>query len=478
MAKLNVKTKNTTPVPKTHEGGKAARINNEQMLRRSVLACLLWENTFYEDGISITDRISNLIPTVDPQKVAQLAIDARHQYNLRHIPMFIAREMAKHKTHKGYVSNVLTNIIVRADELAEFLSIYWKNGKCPISAQVKKGLRKAFSKFNEYALAKYNRDNAVTLRDVLFLVHPKPKDSDQDKLWKKLIGNYCEHCWKPNFAHKEFAKKRPKNYSGPTDGCSSFSEAKLAIPDTWETELSSKGKEAKASIFERLIVENKLGALAYLRNLRGMTEAGVKEKVIREGLLKMKTDRVLPFRFITAARYAPKFEPELEKAMLKSLSEIGKLPGKTVLLVDVSGSMDWKLSDKSELKRLDAANGIAIIAREICETVSIYSFSNTVAAVPPRSGFALSDAIVRSQAHSGTYLAGAIKTINSKEDYDRIIVFTDEQSHDGCSSPLKGSKAYMINVSSNQYGVGYGEWINITGFSEATIRYIQEIERY
>ena len=42
-------------------------------------------------------------------------------------------------------------------------------------------------------------------------------------------------------------------------------------------------------------------------------------KTIAEALEAMRTDRVLPYRFITAARYAPDFEPELESAMLKSL---------------------------------------------------------------------------------------------------------------------------------------------------------------
>ena len=44
----------------THEGGTAKRINAELALRRSILACLLWERTFYEDGVEIADRIAGL----------------------------------------------------------------------------------------------------------------------------------------------------------------------------------------------------------------------------------------------------------------------------------------------------------------------------------------------------------------------------------------------------------------------------------
>ena len=83
---------------------------------------------------------------------------------LRHMPLLIVREMARHEGHKALVSRLLPDVIKRADELSEFLAIYWKDGKTPISAQVKKGLARAFNKFGEYALAKYNRDGAVKLR--------------------------------------------------------------------------------------------------------------------------------------------------------------------------------------------------------------------------------------------------------------------------------------------------------------------------
>lgn len=293
-------------------------------------------------------------------------------------------------------------------------------------------------KFDEYALAKYNRDGAVKLRDVLFLCHAKPKDAVQEKVWKRLVNG------------------------------------ELAIPDTWEVSLST-GKD-KTATWERLLSEGKLGALALLRNLRNMKDAGVGEKAIFGALEKMKVERVLPFRFISAAKYAPQWEPQLEAAMLRCIEGIEKLPGKTVLLVDVSGSM-WhgRVSAKSDMFFADAACGIAMLAREMAEQAQVYTFSSDLVLIPPRKGFALRDAIFGSQAHSSTYLGGAIDWINAKEPYDRLIVFTDEQSHDRVNNP-KG-KGYMVNVATNRNGVGYGKWVHIDGFSEATLAYIAEYER-
>ena len=43
--------------PRTHEGAPAVAISPELALRRSVLACMLWENEFYESGVAIAGRI-------------------------------------------------------------------------------------------------------------------------------------------------------------------------------------------------------------------------------------------------------------------------------------------------------------------------------------------------------------------------------------------------------------------------------------
>lgn len=422
---------------KTHECATAKRTNAEQQLWRSVMSCMLWEDTFYEDGQTVAQRISDLVKEVKPASVAVIAQEARIEMKLRHVPLLIVREMARLPEYRGYVASTLYNVIQRADELAEFVSIYWKGGKQPLSSQVKKGLAIAFTKFNEYQLAKYDRDGAVKLRDVLFLCHAKPIDDEQAALWKKLI------------------------------------DGKLEIPDTWETALSA-GADKKET-FERLLATKQIGALAILRNLRNMIVVRVSEDLVFDALDSMNVDRVLPFRFIAAARYAPQWESRIEKSMLRCLDGQEKLPGKTVLLIDVSGSMDDKLSANSNLLRIDAACGLAILARELCEKVEIITFSNDAARIPDRHGFALRDAIVASQPHGGTRLGSAVALVNQDVEYDRLIVITDEQSRDIVPDP-KG-KGYMINVAAYKNGVGYGAWTHIDGWSEAVFDYITEFEK-
>lgn len=433
-----MKTNKKTPVAPvvTHQNGPAKRNTALQELERAVMSCFLWENNFYESGVSVAERIKALVPKVNASKVAQLAIKARNEGKLRHVPLLLVREMARYDTHKPYVAETLENIIQRPDELGEFLSLYWADGRCPLANSVKKGLGNAFTKFSEYALAKYNRDVDVKLRDVLFLTHPKPVDKKQEATWKKLANN------------------------------------ELAVPDTWEVELS-KGGDKKGS-WTRLLEENKLGALALIRNLRNMNDAGVSRDLIKNALQKCNPEKVLPFRFISAAKYAPNLEPELESLMFKSIPEY-KLKGRTVLLIDVSGSMTSGLSGKSELSRIEAANALAILLREVCEDVVVYTFSTRDKLVPARRGFALKDAIM-AQFGGSTKLKAAMESINAKEKYDRMVIISDEESEDGIGKI--NNLGYMINVASYQNGVNYNKNVtHINGFSENVVNFIIENEK-
>jgi len=450
----------------THEGARAKRFTPEQELKRTLMNCLLWEDQFYEDGVSIADRIKALVPLVEPARVAQLAIQAREDMKLRHAPLLVVREMARHEKHRVLVADTLARIVQRPDELTEFLAIYWADAlgpmqqrkKQPVSAQVKKGLARALAKFDAYQLAKYDRDGAVRIRDVMFLTHAKPKDDGQAKVWKQLV------------------------------------DGELNPPDTWEVALSA-GKDKKAT-FERLLEQNKLGYLALLRNLRNMEQAKVDPALVEKAILdKRGAGKVFPFRYVAAARAAPSFEPVLEKAMLADLAQRPKLAGKTIIVVDVSGSMYGSyMSERSDMNRATAAAALAAIARELCEEVRVYATAGSDARrvhatqlVPARHGMALIDAIYglcKPLGGGGIFLKQVMDFLRKEErKADRMIVVTDEQDCGvgSADSPQNakpfGTHNYLINVASYQNGVGSDAWTRVNGFSEAILDWIAASEQ-
>lgn len=449
MARTNAPNKFTET---THEGGRAARMTATQALRRSVMSCFLWEREFYEDGQNIADRIGSLVSECDPVDVARIAVEARNVAYLRHVPLLILCHLAVTSKGTPLMRETVPQVVKRADELTELAALWWKlHPDTHLPHNMEKGLRDAFANFREYDFAKYDRDGAVRLRDVLRLVHPRASSEDRNALYKRI------------------------------------NERTLETPDTWEVELSAS-TDKKAS-WTHLIGHDKLGGLALLRNLRNMVQAGVDIELIKSKIIKHNFNMVLPFRFTAAARIVPQLEPALDAALLRKIKEQQVLPGKTVVMVDTSGSMDNKLSAKSDLTRRDAAATLASIVP--AEYLRVFAFEDALHEVPPRRGMAGIDAI-NSAPRGGTRLFDAVHTVNRiVPDYDRLIVISDEQAFPGASrgwyersvlvksmpNPLPNKRGYMINVASAKNGVGYGAWTHIDGFSENVIRFIQEVEK-
>ena len=453
MARKNVRP---TPAPiYTHAGGRATPPPGKiGQLRRTVLSCLLWEDTFYESGQSVAERIVTEAKRCKPEEVAALAVEARTQFHLRHAPLQLLNVLTYTGSgRRGLVEDAIYDTIQRVDEMPELLAVinHGRTGKISkMSNQTKRGLARAFSKFDEYQLAKYDRDGLFTLRDVLFLSHAKPKRG-QKKLFQRVI-----------------------------DGT-------LETPDTWEVLVSAAGSDAtkKKRVWTKLVKkageEGGLGYMALLRNIRNMDQAGVDPELIKKAIRARKgAHRVLPFRFIAAARNSPpQYEKAIDDAMVAGIAKMPALEGQTVVLVDTSHSMHAKLSAKSDMTRMDAACALASVIN--AEDARIFAFSSQLREVPQRRGMAGIETIQRAVPNQNTYLGSAIReVVNTYPDFRRMIIITDEQAQDTVVLPKlrPGQAGYKINVASFQNGVGYRNgWNNLDGFSENVIRYIQTMEQ-
>lgn len=461
MSKINPSLKKTSKFEEERlaggSGALAAKQSNTALLRRAVLANLLWEDIAYMDGMKVAEEIQRLIPLCPAIDVYNIALEARTMQKLRHTPLFLAVEMCKYPEHKMFVQDLLPQIITRADMLTDFLAIYWKDGKKPIANQAKKGLAKAFHNFNEYKFAKYDRDAAIKLRDVMFLCRPKPENQYEQDLFKKVA------------------------------------DRTLAIPETWEVLLST-GKDKKES-WTKLITEGKIGGLAMLRNIANMRRANVDKKVINEGLEKLKSSMLMPLDFLKAFRMNPEFGRQIEDAMINSYANLPKLKGKTLFIVDVSGSMGAIMSEKSDFTRYDAACAMAMLAANQCEDYEIvctagndYAHTGAHEHIPyPQKGFGIFGQIREANKNigpGGIFTRQCLEWCNDKfkgQKFDRIIVFSDSQD---CDFPERripkpfGTYNYICDVSAHTKGVNYkGVWTaEISGFSEHFITFIAAME--
>jgi len=411
-----------------YEGAPAYTITPELELYAAVVTSSLADQ-FYENADAKIERIRELIGKVNPVFVAQLAVYAREQMYLRSVPMVLAVELARIHAGDQLVSKMVNRIIQRADEITEILAYYQaanrrngikKLGK--LSKQLQRGIALAFNKFDEYQFAKYNREAEVKLRDALFLVHPKAKDEAQQVLFNKIVNN------------------------------------ELAVPYTWEVELSVLGQQTftdeaarKTAIknkWEELLDSGKLGYMALLRNLRNILQANVSETHINRVADRLANEREvqkskqLPFRFLAAYRELKEVNSVYTSLILNALEGAAKVSAanikgfdastKVLLACDVSGSMQTFISPRSRIQNYDIGLILAMLLQSRSKAVISGFFGDTWKAVNLAGGniLANADELRRREGEVGYSTNGHLviqDLINQRLVMDKVMFFTDCQ---------------------------------------------------
>lgn len=433
MARLNKKR----TADAGHEAAATETFSPNDELARLVSCCLLGERNFYVAGAEVDARIRALAAVVPVENVAQIAVHARRDLGLRHTPLLLLVCLAPRNA--GVIVREAAKSILRTPRDAmDLVALYWANGKKALPHAFRAAICDGFDRWTSYQIAKYAtlKNVSVRLRDLAFLAHPNP--GERAPLFSDMANNI------------------------------------LRAPDTWESALSVPGVDKRA-VWERLLSEHKLGALALIRNLRNMEDVGVSTDLVRNALQSAFATDVWPWQVLAAAREAPAYIHDLDALMIRSAGSVPRLSGHTGILVDVSGSMDNALSSHGTMTRVDAAAGMAVVLREVCERCTIAAFSNQVGILQPPlpRGAALAHRIVESMAHQGTFLGRAVSGFRmAVDDLDRMVILTDEQSHDTVNYTGK-TRAFLVNLAPYQRGVSWsGSLTRIDGWSGNVIRYL------
>jgi len=308
MSRFN--TRSTTATTNL-AGGKAYTMTPEMELLHGVLSTFL-DDKYYESGEDRMARLKTLIAKVDPEFTARLAVIARKEFHLRSVTTLLLGELARVHRGNDLVKRAIVASVVRVDDTTELISYLGK----PLPKQVKRGIRNSLYKFTGHQLAKYKGEGKkVSLVDVFNLVHPKVEfaSEEQKDAWAKLL------------------------------------KGELKSKDTWESELSNKETdEERAKALVYLIVEDKMGYMALLRNLNNIIKYKLPDEV-KEHVAKriadheqVKRSKQLPFRFLTAydnVKGERIFTDAISQAMDYALDNVPKLSGKTLIAIDSSGSM-------------------------------------------------------------------------------------------------------------------------------------------
>lgn len=385
-----------SPASKTlnKAGGFAYKHDPKTELVTAVLNTFL-EDKFYESGSERLQRIQDLVTKVPAQFVANLAIVARTEFNLRSVVTVLLGELAK--VHKGdsLVKETIINATQRVDDLTELVAY----AGSPLPKQVKRGVRNALFKFNRYQLAKYKGEgNTVSLVDMFNMVHPKVKHATEEQAlaWKDLI------------------------------------EGNLKSFDTWENEISASKEEDRKGIWERLVSEGKLGYMAMLRNLNNLIKQGVSQDTINMVVKKLtdieeiKKSKQLPFRFATAYENVSgnrQLSNAISQAMDIAVDNCPEFTGRTLIAIDSSGSMSGDPIKKASIF------GATLFKKHPNSDLILYDTQVKELTLGDRMPVVdLAKMLVDNTMGGGTETSLVFKYAIKKGVYDRIIILSDNES--------------------------------------------------
>lgn len=183
---------------------------------------------------------------------------------------------------------------------------------------------------------------------------------------------------------------------------------------TWEVLARRLQGPVDAAAWEAVIPS--MGAMALPRNLRNFDQAGVSDEVAARVAERIADPEVVakarqfPFRYLAAYQHAPspRWSCPLERALGHSPANVPSLRGRSLILVDRSGSMRSPLSDRSGLNRADAAAifGTAVAMR--AADADLVEFGTRSAPVTYRRGESVLKVLERFGGLGGTNTAEAV----------------------------------------------------------------------
>lgn len=484
MSKFNTKRVTTSNQVTNFNGGTSIKLSPELELV-GLLATGL-DGRFYEKENDREKRLVEVIKTVgknDPELVAKALIYARSvmgQRSVTHVGSVAAlsaisgTKFASKFFSKRNKEEKNGGIVFRLDDMLEILAYYkLRNPNKPLPNSMKRGFKRALEAADKYELAKYQGKNkTVKLVDVIRLVRPKPS-AKMTETFKLLISGKL----------KQFNTAEDKNTKSGQEVA-----AKVKSGEITKQEAVKVLNDAKSENWKSLILENKIGYLALLRNLRNIVGVAddvtfnkamdilTNEKRIRESLVfPHQIDiafEVLLNEGISNQSRKNVLLSGINKAYELAIPNLSELfsYGRTAVVVDTSGSMTFntaKVSMGDKKINSLAIDKAALISATLAKGIGadMYQFSSSCSVLkynPLDSINTIKNNIISHAYGGGTSFDSIFRTLDGK--YDRVFIVSDMQGSDN----LLSTSTYKSYV--NNYGQPFIYSIDLCGYGTSMFK--------
>ena len=524
MGKFNQPVPLRGPDTHTAEGGEGFTRTPKDELFTLGLANMVGIDTFYEKGTVRDKRFVELIAAVtkaDPDWARAFIGWLRSVGNMRSAPVVAAAEYIRAGGPVG--RSLVREILQRPDEPGELLG-YWLNhyGRA-LPKPLKRGVADALPRlYNERNVLRYDgADHAIRFGDVVEMVHPSPRGgsvsdiSARSALYKHLIDRRHGRAKDDELPMPGTLATDDRLQHIATDERRAHLAEAVACGWSWER-LSGwlpGGMDAEAW----MAIEPNMNLMALVRNLRNFDQADVSDAFVAKVTSRfldpeeVRKSRQFPLRFLTAwkATTSVRWGLALEGALKASLSNVPRLGGRTLILVDVSPSMrDHALSTRTD-GRADTAvrpfrwEVAAIFGAALARTAEHYDMALFDFNVLSRPKIGPGESVLRFVEQCGTMANSSngtdiLRALSESYDrHDRVVILTDEQQgyHQNyraawgwagrsgqrfCWDDVKQVRCpvFTFNLGGFRAGVTPNErnWFTLGGLNDACFRLIPMLE--
>lgn len=468
MAKFNVTDRRTprigggpiVSVPdaaaRTHNNAAGFTRDTESELLLLAASTFAGEETHGETGLQRNDRLADLayiVGTENPQWLAGFVPYLRHTLNIRHASLLTAIEGSRGMIAAGHPGcrHIIDSALVRADEPEELLAYWVAHYGQKMPHGIKRGVADALPRlYTQRSVVRYdnNMSRPWTFGGVIEYVGPVAELPLQPALFKYLVSKSKHRkdlqlpetagMLRANAELQREALKRPEVL---------LNTARLHLAGMrWQDVVSLAGKRLDAKAVWTAVAPT-MNYMAKLRNLRNFDQAGLSADLAASiaaeigDAHEVRRSRQLPMRFLSAYRsvVSNNWNLALEHALDASLANVPRLPGRSLILIDTSYSMNDQLSAKSTLKRWDAALLFGLALARASESADVVSFSTGNKVFPAVKGESLLRSIDR-WTRNGFFLNNSTDTRRAVQDHyrghDTVVIVTDEQANQHSGSDV------------------------------------------
>lgn len=441
-------------------------------------------NTFYADAQDLLAQAADTheaMVELNPEFMAKALVFARQKGFMRLQPIYGLAVLSK--ARPDLFGKVFAHVVLIPPDLYDFLTILRGMGRGQGGRAVKRQIAAFLQKTSEYWAIKYGgRGRGYNLGDAIATAHPTPINERQQALFRYLRGHETTLDGLPQIQAVEQLKKASKDKTR----IRLIREGKLP----YETVTGAIKTDKK--IWEALLYQ--MPVFALLRHLNTFEREGLFERPqhLRYAVERLndaaalRKSKILPLRFATA--YGQVKHPVIKEALAEAVdltfASLPDLPGRTAILLDISGSME------GDYLRTGSVFALALYKKTGGRSIFL-TFDHEVHDPQPSRNASIMGQASRIKARGGTDTGLPVRRLTElRENVDQIVIVTDEQQNEG--SPFytelkryrakinQHAKAFVVDLSPYRGAMVPKEDLNthyVYGWSDQVLSYISAAAR-